>query len=105
MSKGEVRVGDNNTTHEITIKDQEDAVVDLSAASSMTVLYLKPGSAGTFTKTGTYVTDGTDGKLKTTFLSADLDVKGSYKWQVTLVFPQGTWRTDLHTLEVHANLA
>lgn len=104
MARGEIRYGDNGTKHLITVKDQDKAVVDMSEATEITITYRKPDGT-TFDKTAVLVTDGTDGLIQTFLLSTDLDTVGHYKWQGYYVFPLGSWRSDIHDIEVRANLA
>lgn len=104
MARGEIRVGDNGTKHLITVKDQDKAVVDMSEATTITIYYKKPDGT-VISKTGTLVTDGTDGKIQVFLLDSDLTDEGHYKWQGYFIFPLGSWKSDIHDLEIHANLA
>ena len=93
-----MRVNDVGTTLTLTIEDG-GTVVDLSSASALTVTMRKP--LGTvLVKTGTLVTDGTDGKMKYTTIAGDFDEAGSYSIQAKIVVPAGTFYSDMAQVDV-----
>ena len=87
-SKDAPRVGDFGITITVTIVDQDDAVVDISAATegTQTKILLTDPSGNTATKTASFTTDGTDGKIYYVIASGDLDEAGTWKYagEVTL---------------------
>lgn len=98
-------IGDLGTVFECTIKNQDAAVVDVSAATTLQIVFQKPTGIGV-AKTAVFVTTGTDGKIKyTTTVASDLDTAGHWRLQgrVTLSATQ-EWRSDIHEFEVEANL-
>lgn len=103
MSAGEIHVGDNNTQHIITVLNQDKLPVDMALASAMTITYVRADNT-TFERTPILLTDGSDGKIKTTLLSTHLTVQGKYTWQGYFTFPSGSWRTDKHSFVVHDNI-
>ena len=72
-------VNDWGITMQLTIKNSSDVVVDISAATTKTLIFVKPDGTNVV-QTALFVTDGTDGKLKYTTISGDINVTG--KWQL-----------------------
>ena len=103
MAADEIHVGDIGTVFEVTIKDG-DSVVDVSSASTMQLLFLKSDKT-TLTKTATHKTDGTDGIIQYATISGDLDVAGTWKLQAYIVISGNSWKSDVATFVVHANIA
>jgi hypothetical protein len=98
----EIHVNDVGTRFLATIKD-DGVVVDISAASSITMVFKKPDDV-IVNKTGTTLTDGTDGKVYYDTLAGDLEEAGHYKLQAKVVLTSGTYYTDIYTFQVHCNL-
>ncbi len=106
MSINEIRVNDIGTVFEVQVRDNDDAVVDISPVGS-TFLYtfLKPNGSY-LNKTPSLLTDGSDGRLVYTAGSGDLDQSGLWRLQVyvTLPTPSGNWRSDIDSFRVWPNL-
>jgi len=98
----EIRVDDVGTVFTATIKDGTD-VVDISSASTKQFIF-KPENGSSVTKSATFTTDGTDGKIYYTTVADDLSVEGKWKLQAYIVMSTGSWRTDIYTFTVHSNL-
>lgn len=98
----EIHVNDVGTRFLATIKD-DGVVVDISTASSITMIFKKPDDE-IVNKTGTPFSDGTDGKVYYDTLAGDLDEAGLYKLQAKVVLTNGTYYTDIYTFHVHCNL-
>lgn len=98
----EAHLNDEGTRLEITVKDCEE-VLDLSDATVKQILLKKPGGT-LLTKSVSFVTDGTDGRVYYTTLAGDLDEKGLWKVQVHVELPTGTWNSSIENLYVHENL-
>jgi hypothetical protein len=102
-----LHIGDFGTVFELTVVDQDNEVVDVSAATEMTWRFRKPGGT-TFTKTGSHVTDGTDGKVKYVVEElaegAILDVAGTWSYQLFVDLPSGEWSSDVLHFDVEGNL-
>lgn len=95
-----IGVGDK-VVHKIQIKKASDGVaVDLSDASTITIKYKRPDSI-IMTKTGTFLTDGTDGWLRYSFTDGDLTVPGTWECKVKVVKPGWTFTTAPLTFQVH----
>jgi len=104
MASGEIHVGDVGTAFRFVVKDEQGAVMDLSAASVLKIFFDKPSSA-VLEKTATLVTDGTDGQIQYVTRAGDLSEPGTWKYQGYIVVPSGVWWTDIHKFKVYANLA
>lgn len=98
----EIHVGDVGTQLIMTVKD-DGAVVDISSASSLTVILKKPDGQ-TYTKTGILLNDGTDGKMYYTSVNGDFNAAGSYKIQGIVGLSGGVYYTSISTFKVHCNL-
>lgn len=80
-----VVVGNFGTKIVLTMVDGDGTVVDVSSyTGTLTVTFTKPDSAGTQAFTLTFNTDGTDGKLKFTPASGEIDTKGEWNGTVEL---------------------
>jgi hypothetical protein len=88
---------------ELTITE-DDVAVNLSSATTKNIVLRSP-SGVVATKTGAFVTDGSDGKLKyTTTAEADLNEAGFWKAQAALVMTGFTGRSSSAQFEVMSNL-
>lgn len=98
----EIHQDDIGTILETTIKNN-NVPVDISIATTKEILLKKPSGA-LLTKTGVLVTDGTDGKMKHTTVSGDLDESGVWEIQGHIISPSGEWRSDIKKFSVFPNL-
>ena len=73
-------LNDYGTIFQITLQDQDGAAVDVSAATTKQIIFEKPDGV-VEAKTASWVTDGTDGKIKYAAVADDLDVVGAWKIQ------------------------
>lgn len=103
MLMQEVQKDDIGTVLEITIKDQDNAVVNLASATTTEVIFKKPGGTKV-TKTATFVSDGSDGQIRYAFVDGDLDIKGIWRFQGYIVLPNGEWYTSIREFKVIDNL-
>ena len=83
---------DIGTILELTILE-DGAVLPIDTATAKTFSIQKPSGA-VLTKTAVFSSDGTDGKLKYSTVSGDLDEVGTYTIQANLVMPTGTWSSE-----------
>ena len=98
----EIHVDDIGTQFEITIKDG-DNLVNLSAATDMTIIFQKPDKI-TIEKIATLLTDGTDGRMKYSTIVGDLNIAGNWKIQAKVSLPAGVWKSDISEFKVYKNL-
>lgn len=93
----------------LTVTDETGAVVDLSTASTKTILLCKPSGA-VLAKTASFTTDGKDGKIQCTATKSgtpsvyDIDEIGTWKAQAYVVLVAGEWYSTTATFTVSANV-
>ena len=102
MSANEVHEGDIGTIFEVTVQDG-DSAVDISGATTKQIIFEKPDGS-TVTKDAAFVSDGSDGKIKHTIVSGDLDMAGRWQIQAYVVLVAGSWKSDLGSFMVYPNL-
>ena len=100
----EIHQNDVGTRFQVTIKD-DGSVVDLSAASGLTISFRKPSDT-ILNRTASTLVDGSaaSGVMYYDSVTGDLDEAGYYKLQGKVVLTSGTFYTDIHTFKVHCNL-
>lgn len=105
--EAEIHLGDIGTIFRVTLYDKAcdgtSAVLDISGATTLEMIFKAPSGAKT-TQTATLTGDGTDGQLEYVTVADDLDEVGEWKIQVYVVFPSGSWRSDIGKFTVYANL-
>lgn len=99
----QIHVGDVGSQFLITIKDQDDNVVDISSATTKQIIFQSPSRIDK-TKTASFYTNGSDGKLVYTLSSGDIDVDGLWKYQSKIIMPSGTWYTNIEEFRVYPNI-
>jgi hypothetical protein len=92
-----VWVGDIGTVFEIDVGE------DISTATTKQIYFKKPNGA-TLTKTATFTTDGTDGKIEYTTVADDIDVAGTWQIQGRLVFGSNEFATAIGSFTAEARL-
>ena len=95
-------VDDYGTPFTLTIYDYKGSVLDLSNSLTRQIIFIKPDNS-TVTTTGSFVTDGTDGKIRYTSASGLLDTAGDWGIQGKIVFANGSWSTDVQGFVVLPN--
>ena len=103
MSINEIHKNDIGTVFQLTIKDQDNAIVDLSSATTKQILIKSPNKSVAI-KTGSFLTDGTDGIITYTIVENDLNVIGIWSIQAKTIFVTGTWYSDIQEFKVHGNV-
>lgn len=99
MANAIPRVGDIGTVFQATIKDETGAVVNVSGASSK-VIKFKKSDGSTVSKTASYTTDGTDGKIEYTIQSGDLNMAGDWQAEAIVTVGANTWSSTIHDFRV-----
>lgn len=102
MAEDQVRLGDYGTRFKLTLKD-DASVVDISTASLLELLFLKPSGA-VVTKTALLFTDGTDGVVYYDVEDGLIDEVGLWKYQVFFTMSTGFWGSSIGTFRVYPNL-
>jgi hypothetical protein len=98
----EIHVGDI-VQFESTIKDQDDATVDLSSATTNNFLFQRPDGS-LLTVEGSFLTDGSDGVVIYRTSNTDLNQAGSWRYQVYLIYDSNEQHTDITKFKVLGNL-
>lgn len=98
-----ITAGDVGTVIRYTIKDQDGVVVDISTATTKQIILRSPAGKK-LTKTATFTTSGTDGKIQYSTQAGDIDTPGVWSRQAKIVLPGGTFYTDILTFPVEVNL-
>jgi hypothetical protein len=98
----QIHVNDIGTTLIGTVLDSGIAV-DISSASTIQMIIKKPDQT-TSTKTASFNTDGTDGKMKYVTVSGDIDQAGNYKIQGKVILGTATYFSSVSTFKVYCNI-
>lgn len=98
-----VFVGDVGTSFQVTVRDENGAVVDVSLSPSLLLIFKKPDGTN-LTKTAQRVNDGTDGLIRYVTEEGDIDQPG--KWLLQGYVEKGNAKlyTDVHEFRVYPNL-
>lgn len=108
----ELFIGDTGTSIEFLFKECDDTdpdnpvevLVDISSASAMQIVFLKPDEAGTkLVKTNPdvkFLTDGTDSLIHYLTIVTDLDVAGPWQAQAKITMPTGAWYSSKISFQV-----
>ena len=103
MPINEIHLNDINTIFETEIRDNTDAVIDISSATTKNFLFSKPNST-IVTQTGIFTNDGTDGLLRYITTTGDLDAVGIWCYQIDIAFSGGHWHSDTTQFRVEPNI-
>jgi len=101
--RDEIHVNDIGTIFTITITEN-GTPVDISSATTKEFHFDMPNANGKFSKDASFVTDGTDGKLKYVSESEVLAIAGDWEIQAYIVMPNGSWSTNIDTFRVFENI-
>lgn len=77
--------------------------IDLSAATTKRILF-KKGNGEILTKTATFETDGTDGKVYYRSVSGDLTPSGTWQIEADLITPSYEGRSSTGIFKVEGSL-
>jgi len=102
MTADEIHVNDVGTVFKVTIADCP-TTLDVSSATTKQLKFKKPGG-DLLVKDGQFYTDGTDGVIKYTSVSGDLDECGRWELQAFLVFGGSSYHSDVAKFRVFRNL-
>jgi hypothetical protein len=103
MAANEIHKGDIGTQFTVTVQDGT-TVVDISTASTKQLIFKKPGGT-ILTKSTSFVTDGTDGKMQYVSVDGDLSDDGVWKMQGKVIIGGNTFSTDITSFKVYRNLS
>jgi len=102
----EIHVGDIGTEFEVTIVDENDAVIDVSTAITKQIIFEKPDRS-ILTKSAQLSTDGSDGKIKCFSVAGDIDQYTTdrlWKIQGRAVFASEEWSSEIGEFPVGRKL-
>ena len=99
---GEVHVSDT-PIHRMTIKDQDDAAVDVSGATTKEIVFERPDGTSV-TRDATFLTDGTDGIVEYQAVGGDHDIAGPWRKQAHVTIASGDWKSTIVGFPVAPNL-
>lgn len=98
-------VGQYGESISLTVVDKNGSAVDISSYTSGTTVTLRdPFSLKTLSYAGSFVSDGTDGKVKFTPASGDIDRSGTWEGQIELTKSGVVKPTRVFTLEIEKRL-
>jgi len=96
-------VGCVGTLVKVTVKDDKD-VVDLSTATTKTLLIQRPNESTARAMSMDFLTDGSDGILIYSLLSGDIDVAGDWTFQIYIETPSWQDHTTKFIVKVETPL-
>lgn len=99
----EVHINDIGTALRLNVLDCNDAALDISDATSIDIVLKKP-SGTSVTKTGSFVTDGSDGVIQYVVESGVIDENGSWKIQGVVTVNDYQWHSSIKTFKVSRNI-
>lgn len=103
MAHADIRIGDIGTVFRLTIVDDVEDLVNVSAATSKVIRFNKPDGVAV-DKVADFFTDGSDGIIQYVSVVDDLDVPGKWRLQALIVTPVGEWSSEIETFWVKENL-
>lgn len=102
-----IQLGDIGTIFVITLKNGSD-IAPINAASVKNIIFRKPRVGTTpgevVTKTASFTTNGTDGKLQYVTVQGDLDIVGKWEIQAQVTLPGWEGHSAVGTFTVKSNL-
>jgi hypothetical protein len=102
--KGEIHQNDVGTAFQSQIRDENDAVVNVSAATNIAFVFQK-SNKNEITVAGQFITDGKDGWVQYITQPGDLDMTGNWQFQVIINMPPNyLFHSDIIKFKVYPNL-
>lgn len=98
----EIHYGDIGVNFNITVMNGT-AVLDVSNADDIYIIFQKPDSSDLI-KTASLITNGTDGNIRYTTVSGDLDQVGTWQIQAKVDFGISVFSTDIQKFKVYRNI-
>jgi hypothetical protein len=103
MAANEIHVNDVGIIFESTVHDEAGNVLDVSSATVKDFIFEKPDKTS-LNVDASFVSDGRDGKLRYISGPGDLNLVGTYRYQVYLEFGSAVKHTDINKFRVLANV-
>ena len=79
----EIHVGDVGTIFTITVYKEDGTICNLATASTKEIIF-KPPTGASFAKAASFVTDGTDGKMRVT-MGNEFTVAGDWQGEAHVI--------------------
>ena len=102
MAANEIHLNNVGTEFRVTVLESGTAV-NVAAATNY-IKFSKPDNT-VVTQSGSLYTDGTDGIIKYTSVSGDLDTVGTLKIQAFVDFGVNEFYSDIGSFKVYKNLS
>lgn len=101
----DVHLNDIGTIFELTILDQDDAVVNVSSAvgAGTKVIRFEKPDGSVVSQEAVFSTNGTDGKIRYVSLSGDIDQVGTWSMQGFVNITAGEFSTECPEFPVRPN--
>lgn len=99
----EIHIDDYGWTINITIKDENGSVKDLSSCIEASIIFTKPDNTS-ITREAEFVTDGSDGMIKYVVQDGDIDTVGTWQIQASTTFSSSVLRSNIEKFKVYRNL-
>lgn len=103
MAINEIHQFDAGTTFEVQILQQDSSIYSLVGATTLEFHFQKPDGT-IMTRTGSFVTNGSDGLVQYYTTASDLDQIGSWRYQVYIVNGPVEKYSDVGKFRVFPNL-
>jgi len=97
-----IQKNDIGTRFDLTFLEAGTAV-DISSASTKSIILTAPDATKT-TYAGTFITDGTNGQLRYTTVTGDIDQAGHWHLQGKVIITAGTFSSSVEDFYVKPNL-
>lgn len=98
-----IRSGDTTKVILTCKNSYTEAVIDISTATTKQIKFV--GNTESVTKTASFTTDGTDGKIEASLLSTDLTETGIWKVQAYVVLSGGgSYHSEIFEIKVEEAL-
>ncbi len=100
-----IKLNDIGTTFTLTITDDDGVAVDITGATTKSIIFLKPDGVSE-TKTAAFGSDGSDGIISYTTVAGDLDTAGLWHVQAYVDISNGDviFHSAIDAFEVGCNL-
>lgn len=98
-----IHLNDVGTVINVTITDVSGTAIDISDATNKQII-LQPEDGSNKTKSASFTTDGSDGKINYEISGGDIDEPGNWRVQSFIVTPAGSWSSSVDDFNVAPNL-
>lgn len=100
----DLQVNDIGTEIQITVKDKQNNVVDLSSATSVEIHCTPPNDSSVRVFSTSFITDGSDGNIYYIIQDGDIDIVGTWEVQVIVYFNSNLFHSNIFKVKVLRNV-